>query len=120
MAAMLVADASTKSTTSAPRDNASRPRAPEPENRSSTRAPASHGFTMLIHASRTRSPVGRTRSSDGGSMRRPRHLPATILTWPSAAEVGEARLDPRYALILVAFESESHVDGGADVELPCA
>src|SRR4051794_41733125 len=37
-----------------PRDNASRPSAPEPENASSTRAPASHGFTMLIHASRTR------------------------------------------------------------------
>src|SRR2546430_10155543 len=41
--------------TSAPRDSASRPSAPEPAKRSSTRAPASHGFTMLIHASRTRS-----------------------------------------------------------------
>src|SRR2546425_2194525 len=51
---------STKSALSAPRESASRPRAPEPANRSSTRASEIQRCRMLNHASRTRAPVGRT------------------------------------------------------------
>src|SRR5919107_1562532 len=63
-----------------PLDGASMPSAPEPANRSSTRAPGSAVPTMLIHASRTRSAVGRTASPAGALMVRPRQRPATIRT----------------------------------------
>jgi hypothetical protein len=39
---------------------------------------------MLIHDSRTRSPVGRTRPPSGAAMLRPRHLPEMIRTRYSA------------------------------------
>src|SRR5262249_10181056 len=91
------------------------PSAPDPANRSSTRAPGSHGLTMLIHASRTRSPVGRTVSPGGASIRRPRHRPATIRM--SGAEVGEARLESRLALVLVQLEAKCDVDRRALGEL---
>src|SRR5438105_14067626 len=70
----------------APRDNASRPRAPVPAKASSTAAPA-NGMPsaascpcdrMLNSASRARSLVGLTVSPGGASSRRPRCLPPTI------------------------------------------
>src|SRR5690554_6573928 len=70
----------------APRDSASRPRAPLPAKASSTRAfttgffpsvsrPASR---MLNRASRLRSDVGRTSCPSGTCSRRPRYLPPTM------------------------------------------
>src|SRR5438876_1217471 len=76
---------STKSALTAPRDSASRPSAPEPANRSSTRAPRSGRWRMENHASRTRSPVGRTLSPDGVFKRRPLNSPAIIRTIPTPA-----------------------------------
>src|SRR5688572_14271102 len=99
---MLAGATSTKSALAAPRDSASRPRAPEPAKRSSTRAPGSSGCTMLIHASRARSPVGRTRSSRGALMVRPRHSPAMIRTSANVREPGD---QPRRIPPEVAFES---------------
>src|SRR6266700_3864839 len=71
---------STKSALTAPRESASRPSAPEPANRSSTRAPRSGRWRMENHASRTRSPVGRTASPAGVFKRRPLNSPAIIRT----------------------------------------
>ena len=62
---------STKSALAAPRDSASSPRAPLPAKRSTTRAPGSESWRMLIQASRTRSAVGRTRGSRGDKIVRP-------------------------------------------------
>src|SRR6266480_3951626 len=76
---------STKSALTAPRESASRPSAPEPANRSSTRAPRSGRWRMENHASRTRSPVGRTASPDGVLRRRPLKSPAIIRTIPTPA-----------------------------------
>src|SRR5580704_4427541 len=69
----------------APRDRASRPKAPVPANTSSTRASSQTGAApnrpwarMLKSASRARSEVGRTALPGGAAMRRPRCLPPTI------------------------------------------
>src|SRR6185312_9872255 len=115
---------STKVAEPAPRDKASRPSAPLPANRSSTRAPSRASPSMLIQASRTRSAVGRTRWSFGVSNRRPRYSPATILmpghpersegaelcggaVWRKSAE---PRLETAHAVPIVAFDSKGHVD----------
>ena len=54
----------------APRESASIPSAPEPANRSSTRAPSS-GPSSENSASRTRSDVGRVAAPRGAASRRP-------------------------------------------------
>src|SRR5687767_10024507 len=64
---------------------------------------------MLIHASRTRSAVGRT-GPLGALMRRPRHRPATIRTW-SDPEVDQLRLKLRLAVPLLAIQPERQVHG---------
>src|SRR5207249_8886550 len=76
---------STKSALTAPRESASRPSAPEPANRSRTRAPRSGRWRMENHASRTRSPVGRTASPAGVFKRRPLNSPAMMRTIPTPA-----------------------------------
>src|SRR3989475_1119326 len=76
---------STKSALTAPRESASKPSAPEPANRSSTRAPRNGRWRMENHASRTRSPVGRTVSPAGVFKRRPLNSPAMIRTIPTPA-----------------------------------
>src|SRR5438105_5702073 len=76
---------STKSALAAPRDSASKPSAPEPANRSSTRAPLIERCRMENHASRTRSAVGRTLSVAGVLSRRPLNSPAIIRTMPAPA-----------------------------------
>src|SRR5690606_26760774 len=103
---------STNVTYAAPRDSASRPSAPEPANRSSTRASARSCWSALIHASRTRSVVGRVRSPGGAAMLWPRHWPAMILT-PSlgGAHVHESCLQAFGAVPLVLLELERDVDG---------
>src|SRR5258708_25347680 len=69
----------------APRDSASRPKAPVPAKASSTRAPSKTGRSakrpcarMSNSASRARSPVGRTARPSGARNGRPRCLPAMI------------------------------------------
>src|SRR5216684_2151384 len=69
----------------APRDSASRPKAPVPAKASSTRAPSNTGRSakrpwarMSKSASRARSPVGRTARTSGARSARPRCLPAMI------------------------------------------
>src|SRR6185503_3214602 len=69
---------STKTALAAPRDRASRPRAPVPAKRSSTAAPST-GPMRLKTASRTRSPVGRTSRPLGANIRAPLREPAMIL-----------------------------------------
>jgi hypothetical protein len=83
---------STKVTCAAPRESASRPSAPEPANRSSTRAPGRSCCSALIHASRTRSVVGRVRSPGGAAIVRPRQRPAMILM--RRPQVDQPRLQP--------------------------
>src|SRR6266576_2103495 len=73
---------STKSALTAPRESASRPSAPEPANRSRTRAPRNGRWRMENHASRTRSPVGRTASPAGVFKRRPLNSPAMMRIIP--------------------------------------
>src|SRR5262245_52346428 len=114
-AARLLDAGSTKSTCSAPRDSASSPSAPEPANRSRTRAPGNHGPTMLIHASRTRSPVGRTWSPGGAVIRRPRQRPAMMRT--SGAEIREPRLKTRLAVPVVPLDAKRDVDRPTRLEL---
>ena len=84
MSARAAAASSTNRQNAAPRDRASSPSAPVPAKRSMTRAPASENLSMpcarmLNRDSRTRSDVGRTVSSFGAAMARPRKRPATIL-----------------------------------------
>src|SRR4051794_349780 len=106
---------STKSADAAPRDSASSPSAPLPAKRSATRAPSSACPRMLIHASRTRSAVGRTRPSFGTANRRPPKAPATILTrsparvWRMGAERAEPGLQRRLPLPLVSLQAEGRV-----------
>src|SRR5260370_19751244 len=77
---------SMKTASAAPRDRASRPKAPVPAKASSTRAPAYSGpaaarapcVRMLNKASRARSLVGRTMSPCGAASGRPRCLPAMM------------------------------------------
>ena len=70
---------STKTQREAPRESASRPIAPEPAKRSSTRAP-SIGPTIANADSRTRSPVGRVTTPFGAAIPWPFREPATIRT----------------------------------------
>ena len=81
---------STKHTCVAPRDSASRPRAPDPENRSSTRLPGTRSPSTLNQASRTSSRVGRATRPSGARIRRPRNSPAMMrrLTLPSLGNPG--------------------------------
>src|SRR5947208_13421331 len=62
--------------------SASRPSAPEPANRSSTRAPRSGRCRMENQASRTRPPLGRTAAPAGGFKRRPLNSPAMMRIIP--------------------------------------
>src|SRR5690606_29040742 len=73
---------STSHASAAPRDSASRPSAPLPAKRSTTRAPANTGASQLKSVSRTRSGVGRRSGRLGNSSRRPRHLPPMIRSRP--------------------------------------
>ena len=83
---------STKTQREAPRESASRPIAPEPANRSSTRAPST-GPDEANAASRTRSPVGRVTTPFGAAIPCPLREPATILN----VGVSEAPRRPRMA-----------------------
>ena len=78
-ACRLAAPFSTKSAVAAPRERASNPRAPDPANRSKTRAFGRSGASRFSRRSRTTSDVGRTRAP-GDTRSRPAHLPETILT----------------------------------------
>jgi hypothetical protein len=64
---------STNVASAAPRDSASMPSAPEPANKSSTRAPATRSPRIENSASRMRSDVGRVAVPVGAVRRRPRH-----------------------------------------------
>ncbi len=68
---------STKTQLAAPRESASRPRPPEPANRSQTSAPST-GPIRLKAVSRTKSEVGRVAVPRGASKRRPLSSPAMI------------------------------------------
>jgi hypothetical protein len=63
---------------------------------------------MLIQASRTRSPVGRTCSPAGAEIRRPRQRPAMMRT--SGSEIGEPRLKAGLSVPVVALDAEGDVD----------
>ena len=67
---------STNVASAAPRDSASIPSAPEPANRSSTRASVTRSPRIENSASRTRSEVGRVASPGGACSRRPPQRPA--------------------------------------------
>lgn len=74
---------STKRQCAAPRDNASRPSAPDPANKSSTLRPSKEPKRLVSienKVSRVRSAVGRVASPFGATSFRPRHSPAMILT----------------------------------------
>lgn len=71
---------STMTTRLAPRDAASKPRAPLPEKRSRHTSPVRSCPSQLNTVSRTRSGVGRKSSRVGKWMRRLRHSPPTIRT----------------------------------------
>ncbi len=83
---LFTAEESTNVAVAAPRDSASSPSAPEPANRSSTRASCTKSPRIENSASRTRSEVGRVAVPYGEERRRPPQRPATILTsgaaWP--------------------------------------
>jgi fused signal recognition particle receptor len=70
-------------TKAAPRDSASKPRAPLPANRSRQRAPTMTGASQLNIVSRTLSGVGLKPASAGTGKSRPRHSPAMIRTLPA-------------------------------------
>ena len=93
------------------------PSAPEPAKRSSTRASGSHGLTMLIHASRTRSAVGRTRRRRGGASIGGRATVPRRCARRLAVQVGEPRLQARHAVLLVALEAIGDVERRRHVEL---
>src|SRR5262245_26280581 len=95
---------STKSTATAPRDSASRPRAPEPANRSSTRAPGIDCCRMLNHASFTRSPVGRTLRPAGVFRRRPLNSPAMM-----RSKTRDSRLNRHPPLPVIPLQPERDV-----------
>src|SRR5690606_6706974 len=78
-------------------DSASRPSAPLPANRSSTRAPGSIGCNQLNSVSRTRSGVGRRPWRSATGRRVPRQCPPMIRTtpawpWPGRVAVRAGRL----------------------------
>src|SRR4051794_17289982 len=102
---------STRVTDSAPRESASNPSAPDPAKKSTTRAPGMSSCRMLIHASRTRSRVGRTSSPAGASILLPRHFPATMRTWSAARDyVCDLSLQTTFSPELIALETERDVD----------
>src|ERR671915_539267 len=70
MARMAAAALSTKVALAAPRESASMPSAPEPANRSSTRAPSTRSARIENSASRTRSDVGRVSVPAGPAITR--------------------------------------------------
>ena len=70
---------STNTTEAAPRLRASKPKAPVPAKRSSTRESVTSGPRVLNNASRTRSVVGRTPFFLGEGSRGPLKRPAIIL-----------------------------------------
>ena len=73
---------STKTVCAAPRDNASRPSAPVPANRSRQRVPSTTGASQLNRVSRILPAVGRNPGLSATGKRRPRHFPATIRSRP--------------------------------------
>src|SRR2546423_7590495 len=128
---------STKSAQLAPRESASRPRAPEPAYRSSTRASGRSSWRILIQASRTRSRVGLTSEPLGALILRPRQRPATMRTSSGKREAGSGkgeagdaacscrarpdvcypRLQVRFSAIIVPLEAKRDVDLRAGLEL---
>jgi hypothetical protein len=80
MARRIEADRSTKTTSSAPRESASKPSAPEPAKRSRQRFPVRSCPSQLNSVSRTRSGVGRSPDAAGKSTNRLRHVPAMMRT----------------------------------------
>src|SRR2546423_14277264 len=96
---------STKSTAMAPRDSASNPRAPDPANRSSTRASGIDGCRMLNHASRTRSDVGLTLFVVGVLRRRPLNSPAMM-----RSKTRHSGLNRRPPLPVVPFQPKGDVE----------
>src|SRR6267378_2302031 len=96
---------STKSTETAPRDSASNPRAPDPANRSSTRASGIDCCRILNHASFTRSPVGRTVRPAGALRRRPLNSPAMM-----RSKTRDPRLNRGPTLPVVPLQPECHVE----------
>src|SRR2546423_6628677 len=106
---------STKSTALAPRDRASNPRAPEPANRSSTRASGINCCKMLNHASRTRSEVGRTVRPVGVLRRRPLNSPEMMRSIGSVTpgrrrQTRNPGLDRHATLPVVPLEPKRHVE----------
>src|SRR5690606_18528404 len=73
---------STSTTSAAPREAASKPRAPVPANRSSTLAPGNAGCSQLNRVSRTRPAVGRRPGRSGTGSFEPRRRPAMMRTVP--------------------------------------
>src|SRR6266853_6815216 len=71
---------STMTTDAAPRESASKPRAPLPAKRSRQAMPVRSCPSQLKSVSRTRSGVGLKSAASGNSMRRLRHRPPTIRT----------------------------------------
>src|SRR5512134_981998 len=67
-------------TSAAPRDSASKPRAPEPAKRSRQRLPARSWPSQLKSRSRTKSGVGRRPAAAGNRIRRLRHSPPMMRT----------------------------------------
>src|SRR6202008_3877310 len=86
---------------------------------------------MLIHASRTRSSVGRTCDPPGALILRPRKRPATMRTWNGGTrgegrgardgrsglssrlahpDIGDPRLEIALPSVIVALESERDID----------
>src|SRR5687767_989359 len=87
---------STKVASFAPRDSASMPSAPEPANRSSTRASRTRSPRIENTASRTRSAVGRVSVPGGVWRRRPPYVPAITRTRQAACPIhGPPRALPR-------------------------
>ena len=89
MAVTAVAAESTSVACAAPRESASMASAPEPANRSSTRAP-SMSPRIENSASRTRSEVGRVAAPRGATSGRPPDCPA--ITRTPAARGAQARI----------------------------
>src|SRR5712692_4064991 len=96
---------STKSTATAPRDNASKPSAPDPAKRSSTRAAGIDCCKMLNQASRTRSDVGLTLLVAGVLRRRPLNSPAIM-----RSKTRHSSLNRRASLPIVSFKPERDIE----------
>ena len=89
---------STSVTTPAPRDQASRPTAPEPAYRSRNRRPCSdphHDSMAENSASRTRSLLGRVLLPRGASIRRPPAVPPMILVMEAVSYAFSMKSDCR-------------------------